>query len=86
MNVKIEDTDLRSVKENSRTDFNSLLQVFQLNSKLFNVNNDEVDSTNMFLSFHLSNLQITNVRENILMLHLLKWDSKVIHSITNLYN
>lgn len=76
LNIKIEDTSLRSVKENSRIEFLSSLDIFQFNSRFFNANNDNYLS-HMFLSFHLSNLQIQNRIEKILNLHLLKLDSKV---------
>lgn len=79
---------MRSVKENGRIEFNSSLQNFQLNSRFSNANSGNNISLlpHIFLSFHLSNLQIQNSKEKILALHLLKLDSKVRTSLKKISN
>lgn len=74
--LKIEDTSVRSTRENSQTDFNSSLQILLLTYRATS-NIDSKDLSNVILNFKMGDFKIQNSKDKLLVLNNLSLDAKV---------
>lgn len=79
--LKIEDTSLRSMKNNNRTDFISTLQTLIVNirfNSLITICADGSESLpQIYFAFQTNNFSIKSIKEEILVLRTLSLDAKV---------
>lgn len=80
--LKIEDTSVRSTRENSQTDFNSSLQILLLTYRATS-SIDSKDFSNMILNFKMGDFKIQNSRDKLLVLNNLSLDAKVRKHVNN---
>lgn len=75
----MEETSVRGVRENSRTEFISTLKLLTINSQ-FICADDSASSTTipqMYYAFQMSDFHVYNRKEEVLLLKVISFDTRV---------
>ncbi|XP_017774087.1 PREDICTED: uncharacterized protein LOC108560887 [Nicrophorus vespilloides] len=84
--IKIEETKLRGMCENSRTEFQSSLKSLQINFRFNSVSQvGDLHLPNLFFSFKLDTLHLHNNRKQLLYMSQFKLDAKFDSNVVDLY-
>uniref|UniRef100_A0A6B2EIM8 FMP27/BLTP2/Hobbit GFWDK motif-containing RBG unit domain-containing protein n=1 Tax=Phlebotomus kandelakii TaxID=1109342 RepID=A0A6B2EIM8_9DIPT len=84
--LKIEDTTISSVRENSSNDFSAQLQAFTVSGKFSRKNPQmEFNLPTLYMGLHMQSFEIDTNHEKILFVDKLTMDSKLENDTVNLY-
>ncbi|XP_017781578.1 PREDICTED: protein KIAA0100 [Nicrophorus vespilloides] len=84
--IRIQETKLRGMRENSRTEFRSSLKSLQINFRFNSVSQvGDLHLPNLFFSFKLDTLHLHNNRKQLLYMSQFKLDAKFDSNVVDLY-
>lgn len=76
---QMEETSVRGVRENSRTEFISTLKLLTINSQFICADDSSSSSTipQMYYAFQMSDFHVYNRKEEVLLLKVVSFDTRV---------